>query len=49
MIINMNINQKLKKLNLKQKKIKKIVLKIKELKKLKEYETIKRIINRYIN
>ena len=48
MKINMNTNQKLKKLNLKQIKLKNI-WKNKRIKKLKDYETIKKIINRHIN
>ena len=45
----MNLNLKKEKLNLKQIKLKKIVLKIKELQKIKDYETIKKIINKHIN
>ena len=46
MIINMNLNLKIEKLNLKQIKLKK---QLKELQKLKDYETIKKIINKHIN
>ena len=51
-IINNNKHEykpKIRKIKFKTNRIKKIVEKIKELQKLKDYNTIKKIINRHIN